>query len=162
MFGLLVSIVSTTAEPSICAVEMQEMVPRAVSQQNPGGEGGHICAPLWASLSLLQVINPYLGDLQLLLECCGEAQGLAQQAANMLNENQYTSPIEDNLKKDGGCDKLQVEWHASLQPQGLTSTKLLPQNDWIMIGGSPYFFWILWQKDPFEMQQMSIRGVTQA
>eukprot|EP00438_Fugacium_kawagutii_P007555 Skav217694 [mRNA] locus=scaffold1925:87183:106738:- [translate_table: standard] len=50
--------------------------------------------------TLLQVINPSLGNMQLLLECCGEAQGLAQEAANMLNSNQYTSPIEDNLKKD--------------------------------------------------------------
>lgn len=92
MFGLLVNIVScwfnivsTAAYP--CSL-------RGRSEQNPG-------TPAWVSSRLLQVINPNLGNLQLLLECCGDASDLAQEAANMLNSNQYTSPIEDKLKKDG-------------------------------------------------------------
>jgi len=50
--------------------------------------------------TLLQVLNPGLGDLTLLMECCGEASALAHKAASMVNTNQYTSPIEENVKKD--------------------------------------------------------------
>ena len=47
-----------------------------------------------------QVLNPGLGNLELLLECCNEARPLADKISYLLNTNQYTSPIEDNLKKE--------------------------------------------------------------
>ncbi|CAL1170277.1 unnamed protein product [Cladocopium goreaui] len=50
--------------------------------------------------TLLQVLNPGLGDLTLLMECCGEANGLADKASYLVNTNQYTSHIEENVKKD--------------------------------------------------------------
>jgi len=45
-------------------------------------------------------LNPGLGDLTLLMECCGDANGLADKASYLVNTNQYTSPIEENVKKD--------------------------------------------------------------
>eukprot|EP00913_Durusdinium_trenchii_P016218 g15242.t1 len=62
---------------------------------------------------MLQMINPGLGELKLTLECCGEAQPLADVAMNKINLNQYTEPIEEKVKRDfvgkGKCSALEAK-----------------------------------------------------
>lgn len=59
------------------------------------------------------MINPGLGELKLTLECCGEAQPLADVAMNNINLNQYTEPIEEKVKRDfvgkGKCSALEAK-----------------------------------------------------
>lgn len=50
--------------------------------------------------ALLQAINPGLGDLKQMLECCGAASGLAAQAATLLNTNQFQGDIEAKVRED--------------------------------------------------------------
>eukprot|EP00913_Durusdinium_trenchii_P024405 g22912.t1 len=56
---------------------------------------------------LLQTLNPYLGDLKQLMECCGSAAPLAAQVAAQVNTNQFTGDIEKKIRKefigDGKC-----------------------------------------------------------
>ena len=60
---------------------------------------------------MLQMINPGLGELKLTLECCGEAQPLADVAMNNINLNQYTEPIEEKVKRDfATCQETCTFW----------------------------------------------------
>lgn len=52
---------------------------------------------------LLQVLNPGMGDLTLLMECCGSARYMAGDAAAKVNTNQFTgkgSEPEDKIKAE--------------------------------------------------------------
>ena len=52
---------------------------------------------------LLQVLNPGMGDLTLLLECCGAAAPLAGEIAAKVNTNQFTgtgSGPEEQIKAE--------------------------------------------------------------
>eukprot|EP00913_Durusdinium_trenchii_P017961 g16879.t1 len=48
---------------------------------------------------LIQVLNGIAGDLKLLLECCGDAQPLAQEIANEINTNELAGNMEDKIKR---------------------------------------------------------------
>eukprot|EP00435_Cladocopium_sp_Y103_P045154 s2500_g12.t2 len=54
---------------------------------------------------LLQVLNPPAGDLDLLLECCGEAQPLAGEASVAINSNTGgpTDNVRSTYKGEGKC-----------------------------------------------------------
>eukprot|EP00434_Breviolum_minutum_P022105 symbB.v1.2.019516.t1/scaffold1454.1/size117754/2 len=56
---------------------------------------------------LLQVLNPPAGELELLLECCGDAANLAGEAAIAINENTAGSydQIKSTYKGTGKCSE---------------------------------------------------------
>ena len=56
---------------------------------------------------LLQVLNPPAGELELLLECCGDAANLAGEAAIAINENAAGSydQIKSTYKGTGKCSE---------------------------------------------------------
>eukprot|EP00438_Fugacium_kawagutii_P023002 Skav214373 [mRNA] locus=scaffold822:134423:147931:+ [translate_table: standard] len=56
---------------------------------------------------LLQVLNPPAGDLDLLIECCGDARSLAQEASNAINTNTGgpTEQVKAQYVGEGKCSE---------------------------------------------------------